>query len=152
MVQVPEICQTVTRLDALSCMTDTALLRIAHAILECYRRSMDISRGGASQINTEITPERWIADILESLVEESDRRMVADMAIQDEAWTLVGCRKQVVHYVETTRKGQLKEDIDSRIRKAVRDRNDKMVNDLLIEKQRQAVKREKRKMELINRQ
>ncbi len=151
MLQVPDICPTIAKLQALSCLDNQRLLRIGQVILSCYHRSTARSNPGESRNLTELKPELWIADILASLADENDRQLVADMAIRDEAWTIEGCEKQVMYFVEMTHKNRLQQDIDSRIKEAVHNRDEKLVNKLLIEKQSQAIKREKRKMELINR-
>ena len=151
MLQVPDVCQTVANFDALSCLDNQRLLRIGQVILSCYHRLTDRSNPDASRIQPELKPDQWIADILVAITDEKDRQLVADMAIRDEVWSLEGCEKQIVYFVETTRKNQLQQDIDSRIKEAVRNRDDMLVNKLLTEKQSQAIKREKRKMALINR-
>ena len=151
MLQVPEICPTITKLEALSCLETQSLSRIGQVILNCYSRSTAGSNRDASRRRSGLTAEQWIADILGSLADENDRQLVADMAIGDEAWTLGGCEKQVVHFVETTRKNRLQRDIDNRIKEAVRNQDEKLVDKLLSEKQRLAIKRERRKMALINR-
>ena len=151
MLQVPDVCHTVAKLEALSCLDNQRLLRIGQVILSCYRRLTDRSNPDASRIRSELNPEQWIAEILVAITDEIDRQLVADMAIRDEAWSIEGCEKQIAYFVETTRKNQLQQDIDSRIKEAVRNRDDTLVNKLLTEKQSQAIKREKRKMALINR-
>jgi DNA primase len=151
MLQVPEICPTITKLEALTCLESQQLSQIGQVILDCYSRSSARSNRNTARQGSEHEPQEWIADILGSLADEKDRQLVADMAIGDEAWNFDGCEKQVVHFVETTRKNRLQQDIDNRIKEAVHNQDEKLVDKLLIEKQSLAIKRERRKMALINR-
>jgi hypothetical protein len=151
MLQVPGICPSITHSDALMFIDDPRLKRIGNAILENYSRLSIRSTKTEPVYRTEVKIEQWIADILSSLTNEKDRQLVADMAMRDEAWTIDGCEKQILHFVETSQKKRLQQDIDTRIKDAIRQKNDDLVNELLVEKQNLAIKRERRKMALINR-
>jgi predicted GIY-YIG superfamily endonuclease len=85
-----------------------------------------------------------------SLTDDEDRRIVAEVAIHAEVWAIEGCEKQMLHFVETARKRRSQQDIEHRIKEAVRNKDDKLLEQLLIEKQTLAVKREKRKMALLD--
>jgi DNA primase len=151
MLQIPGICPSVMHSEALAFIEDPKLKRIGKTIIEIYNRLLIDSRDTAAPNRSELNQEQWIADILESLKDEKDRQLVADMAIRDEAWTIDGCEKQVLHFVETTQKKRLQRDIDTRIKEAMRRKDDDLVNELLVEKQSLAIQRERRKMALINR-
>ncbi len=151
MLQVPDICTAVVELGALNVFNDQDLARIGQVILEVYDNTATRTERQFSRSPAETGPDAWVADILDALAEPKDQQLVADMAIRDEEWDMVGCEKQLLHFVETTRKNRVQEDIDSRIKEAVRYGDDDLVNQLLVEKQRLAVKREKRKMAFLNR-
>ena len=151
MLQIPGICNSVTHSEALLFIEDPKLKRIGNTIIEIYNRQLIDARNTAVPHRSELKQEQWITDILNSLKDEKDRQLIADMAIRDEAWTIEGCEKQVLHFVETSQKKRLQRDIDTRIKEAIRRKDDDLVNELLVEKQNLAIKREKRKMALINR-
>ena len=151
MLQVPGICPSVTHSEALSLIEDPKLKRIGNTIIEIYNKLLINSRDTAALHRSEYKQQQWIAEILNSLTDEKDRKLIADMAIHDEVWSIEGCEKQVLHFVETSQKKRLQRDIDTRIKEAIRLKDDDLVNELLVEKQSLAVKREKRKMALINR-
>jgi hypothetical protein len=151
MLQVPDICTAVVELGALDVFSDQDLARIGQVILEVYGNTATRTERQFSRNPAETGPDAWVADILDALAEPKDQQLVADMAIRDEEWDMVGCEKQLLHFVETSRKNRVQEDIDSRIKEAVRYGDDDLVNQLLVEKQRLAVKREKRKMAFLNR-
>jgi hypothetical protein len=143
MLQVPQICDTVTRCDALAFFADRSLARIGQAITGAYNRSGDT--GDAAPPG----PNRWLDRVMADLTEEQDRRMVAELAMTAEAWAVAGCEKQIAYFVETVRKRLSRQDIEHRIREAERNNDHMLLMKLLSEKQALAVEREKRKMALF---
>ncbi|MFZ0613140.1 MAG: toprim domain-containing protein, partial [Desulfobacterales bacterium] len=148
MLQVPEACKIVGRLGALALFEDQFLTRLGKVILEVYDRWKNNAVRPAAP--DPAAGNRWLADIMAGLADE-DRRAIADAAIHAESWHLEGCEKQILHFVETARKRRSHYDLEHRIKAAVRENNDKLLEQLLIEKQALAVKREKRKMALLDR-
>ena len=140
MLQVPPACKIVGRLEALALFEDSFLTRLGTVILEAYDRWKD----GA------VVENRWLADIMAGLADE-DRRAIADAAIHAESWDIEGCEKQILYFVEAARKRRSHHDLEHRIRAAVTAKDDKLLEQLLVEKQALAVKREKRKMALLDR-
>lgn len=151
MLQVPDACEVVVKLGALKFFHDQELVRIGQIILEVYGKTAIRTEHHVSRNHACSGSDVWVADILGALVEPRDQQLVADMAIRDEEWDIEGCEKQLLHFVETARKNRVRKDIDNRIKEAVRYGDDDLVNKLLVEKQRLAVKREKRKMAILNR-
>jgi DNA primase len=148
MLQVPQSCHIIDSLDALGLFENQSLARIGHVILDANNRGgKPLSAGGTQTAPAE---DRWLADIMMGLETDEDRRIVADVAMNVEGWTIEGCEKQILHFVETARKRRSQQDIEHRIKEAICNKDDKLLEQLLIEKQTLAVKREKRKMALLD--
>jgi DNA primase len=149
MLQVPQSCHIINRLEALALFENQSLARIGHEILDAYRRSgKPVPADGTTAGPAE---EQWLAEIMAGLTSDEDRRIVADVAINAECWAIEGCEKQILHFVETARKRRSQQDIEHRIKEAERNKDDKLLEQLLSEKQKLAVKREKRKMAMLDR-
>ena len=149
MMQVPQSCHIVKSLDALTLFENQSLSRIGHVILDAHSRVVKpVSADGAPAGPAE---DQWLADIMGGLTTDEDRRIVVDVAMNAEGWTIEGCEKQILHFFETARKRRSQQDIEHRIKEAVRNKDDKLLEQLLSEKQTLAVKREKRKMALLDR-
>jgi DNA primase len=149
MLQVPQSCHIIASLEALALFENQSLARIGHVILDALNRagkpaSADGSPAGPAE-------DQWLADIMAGLTTDEDRRIVADVAMNAEGWMIEGCEKQILHFVETARKRRSQQDIEHRIKEAERNKDDKLLEQLLSEKQKLAVKREKRKMALLDR-
>jgi DNA primase len=149
MLQVPQSCHIIDSLDALALFENQSLARIGHVILDAHNRA-------GKPVSADGTPAgpaagQWLADIMAGLTSDEDRRIVADVAMNAEGWAIEGCEKQILHFVETARKRRNQQDIEHRIKEAVRNKDDKLLEQLLSEKQTLAVKREKRKMALLDR-
>ncbi|MFZ0727970.1 MAG: DNA primase [Desulfobacterales bacterium] len=149
MLQVPHASKILARLDALALFEDPFLARLGKLILEVYDRWKN--NAPATAAPSAAADNRWLADVMAGLADDADRRAIADAAIHAESWDLEGCEKQILHFVETARKRRSHHDIEHRIKAAVHEKDDKLVEQLLIEKQALAVKREKRKMALRDR-
>jgi DNA primase len=149
MLQVPQSCHIINRLDALALFENQSLARIGQVILDANNRGDETVPADGAQ--TGPTEDQWLADIMAGLTTDEDRRIVADVAINAQGWAIEGCEKQILHFVETARKHRSQQDIENRIKEAVRNKDDKLLEQLLIEKQALAVKREKRKMALLDR-
>jgi len=149
MLQVPQSCHIINSLDALVLFVNQSLARIGHVILDVHNREgKPVPADGA---RTGPAEDQWLADIMTGLKTDEDRRIIADVSMNAEGWTIEGCEKQVLHFVETARKRRSQLDIEHRIKEAVRNKDDKLLEQLLIEKQTLAVKHEKRKMALLDR-
>jgi len=149
MLQVPQSCHIINSLDALALFENQSLERIGHVILDAHNRAG--KPVPADGVQTGPAEDQWLADIMAGLTTDEDRRIVADVAMNAEGWAIEGCEKQILHFVETARKRRSQQDIEHRIKEAVRNKDDKLLEQLLIEKQTLAVKREKRKMALLDR-
>jgi predicted GIY-YIG superfamily endonuclease len=148
MLQVPQSCHIINSLDALALFENQTLARIGHVILDAHDRAgKPVPAGGAQAGPSE---DQWLADIMAGLTSDEDRRIVADVAMNAEGWVIEGCEKQILHFAETARKRRSQQDIEHRIKEAVRNKDDKLLEQLLVEKQTLAVKREKRKMALLD--
>lgn len=150
MLQVPQSCHIIKSLDALALFENQSLSRIGHVILDAHSRAGNCESADGAPAGPE--EDQWLADIMAGLATDEDRRLVADVAMNAEGWAIEGCEKQILHFVETARKRRSQQDIEHRIKEAVRNRDDKLLEELLSEKQTLAVKREKRKMVLLDRQ
>ena len=148
MLQVPQSCHVIDSLDALALFENQSLARIGQVILDVNsRRGKPVPADGAQ---SGLAEDQWLADIMAGLTTDAERRIVADLAMHAEGWVIEGCEKQILHFVETARKHRSQQDIENRIKEAVRNKDDKLLEQLLIEKQMLAIKREKRKMALLD--
>jgi len=149
MLQVPQSCHVIDSLDALALFENQSLARIGQVILDVNsRKGKPVPADGAQ---SGLAEDQWLADIMAGLTTDAERRIVADLAMHAEGWVIEGCEKQILHFVETARKHRSQQDIENRIKEAVRNKDDKLLEQLLIEKQMLAIKREKRKMALLDR-
>lgn len=147
LLQVPQACKVVSRVDALALFENQFLARLGQMILKAYD---GWKKNAPSTAGRDPAGEnRWLAAIMADLGDE-DRRAIADAAINAESWQIEGCEKQILHFVETAHKRRSQHDLEHRLKTAVREKDDRLIEQLLIEKQALAVKREKRKMALLD--
>lgn len=149
MVQVPRIIALVKELNVMDLLENRKLAEIGRVILKARERSN--TRSVAARDQNAVGPDQWLDAILKDLNNDQERRAVAQMAIRDEDWRAEGCEKLIRHFVETARQRRFQEEIEGKIKEAERNRDDQLLEKLLIEKQNLAVKRERRKMALLNR-
>lgn len=149
MLQVPQTCHIINHIDALAWFECRSLAQIGRVILDVYDRST--RPAAADDAAPAPLQDLWLAGIMANLSADGDRRLVAAAAMTAEGWSLEGCEKQILHFVETARKRRSRRDIEHRIKEAERNKDDKLLELLLSEKQTLAVKHEKRKMALLDR-
>jgi DNA primase len=148
MLQFPESLPEIRRQNALQHIESETLQRIGNAVVDYF-----IRRGDAESNAPGVSmpgDDRWVAAFISEFGDEDTRRLVSDLAFQEEVWTAEGCRKLIAHFVDTAMQSGTGPDLDGRIREAERRNDHEQVRKLLLQKQNMAVSREKRKMAILN--
>jgi hypothetical protein len=148
LLHVPELFVEVEQLNALGYFENVELKRLGETIVSVRHRLAE-RRPAADPAGPEFLPA--LMDVLEM---ETDRelidRLLAELAVRDEQWTLEGCRTALNHFVDTARRQHNCVAMEQRIKEAERNNDQEALEKLLAEKQNAAVLREKRKMAMFD--
>jgi len=131
MLQFPEILTDIERHDVLSFFRDDQLRSLGMCILKHIDKADHI-----------------VAEVLNDLDDDENKRIVSELGIGDEAWQYQGCIKLIQKFVDNSRIFGEKDLIDQ-IRAAEKNNDHDLLIKLLSEKQRKAQRSERLKMSLI---
>jgi len=121
-LQFPEILPEIIKRDVLNNFTDEVLKSMGNAIIE-KRSSLEMKA----------------QDVMQVFDDEEKNRMAAFLAINEEAWTREGCIRLITQF-EYSRKRQ-KDTSTKKIKAAEETKDEKLLLELLKEKQIQALKK-----------
>jgi hypothetical protein len=92
--------------------------------------------------------DRFASEVLDSVNDEHQRRLITELTAREETWSLEGCRKLIAHFAETGRSRSTARDISRKIKEAERNKDNRLLEKLLEEKQQLAVQRDRKRMAL----
>ena len=133
MLQFPQILPEIEDRDVLEHFESNMLKSIGQVILE----------------HKIISPGQ-ISELVNFFEEPVKKRLVAALALTDESWDKKGCLKLIGQFVETIQRRHKSKLMDDKIRAAELKKDQQLLNRLLNEKQKLALRSAKQKMALLN--
>ena len=146
MLQVPAVLPDIDRHHAVDYIENEPLQALANKVLSRYLKSKDPEHRGAD--TGVVAADRMVSEILDSVQEEHQRRLITELTNTEEDWSVDGCRKLIRHFAETGRSRSSSRDISRKIKEAERKKDDRLLKKLLEEKQQLAVQRNRKRMAL----
>lgn len=148
MLHYPAILSEIHRLEVLDYFENDTLRSIGQTTLDVYQSSGTMQRGEPGDKGNRV--ELQIAEIMDRVDNDQQRRIIAGLTNKDESWTFDGCHKAIQRFISIGQKQRITTEIDSRIRAADQKKDKKLLDKLLKEKQAMAVESNKRKMAMLN--
>jgi DNA primase len=133
MLQFPQILPEIEDRDVLEHFESNMLKSIGHVILQ-----------------NKIKSPGQISELVNFFEEPDQKRLVAALALSDESWDKKGCLKLIGQFVETIQRRHKSRLMDDKIRAAELNKDQQLLNRLLNEKQKLAMRSAKQKMALLN--
>ncbi|UCF90630.1 MAG: hypothetical protein JSW39_20385, partial [Desulfobacterales bacterium] len=133
MLQFPEILPEINRHRVVDHMENSILKSIGETIL-----------------GFDFTSADRVSELLNSIEDPEKRRLVAAMAMGNEAWNRRGCLRLITKFVETRQKKRQQLLIEEQIRAAEKKNDQTLLLRLLNEKQKMAIRSERQKMTLLH--
>ncbi len=134
MLQFSEIIEDIRDQGAVSCLCSPVLRELGEEVLNrAARGPVDVS------------------ELISSCSDPEKRRLITTLAMADEAWTREGCLKLLSRFVENTKNRQKLVALDQRIRDAEKSADENALIELLAERQKLAVRIDRRKRGLQER-
>ena len=118
-------------------------------VLEYFESNMLKSIGDVI-LQKQIKSPGQVSELVNFFEEPDKKRLVAALAISDESWDKKGCLKLIGQFVETIQRKHKSRLMDDKIRAAELNRDQQLLNRLLNEKQKLAMRSAKQKMALLN--
>lgn len=134
MLQVPEILPEIVERDLLAYFENPTLKSIGRIVIDKMERD-----------------KTAVSDMLSSIEDRRQRRMIASMVIVDESWNRKGCARLISQFMEARRDRKSKIFIEKQIKAAEEKNDQELLLKLLNEKQKMAVSNEKQKMAMLQR-
>ena len=146
MLQMPAVLPDIERLHVLDYFENGELRALGKVILErtlekVRQRETDTAASGD-------VAGRFVSEILDSVADEKQRRLITELTSLEEDWSIEGCQKLIAHFAETGRSRSSAKDISRKIREAEQNNDDRLLKKLLEEKQQLAVQRDRERMAL----
>jgi DNA primase len=133
MLQFPQILPEIEDRNVLEHFESNMLKSIGHVILR-----------------HKIKSPGQISELVNFFEEPDKRRLVAALGLSDESWDKKGCLKLIGQFVETIQRRHKSRLMDDKIRAAELNKDQQLLNRLLNEKQKLAMRSAKQKMALLN--
>ena len=133
MLQYPQILPDIDRQKVLEHFESQLLTSIGRTILE--RNSK---------------PQAAVADLLNSIDDPEQRRLMAALAMTDESWDEKGSHMLINQFVDTVQRRHQNKLLDEQIKDAESQKDQSLLYKLLQEKQKQAIRSAKQKQTLFN--
>jgi pyridoxine/pyridoxamine 5'-phosphate oxidase len=133
MLQVPAIIPEIEQRDVLQYFENPTLQSVGNALVGHRFQSID-----------------KIAELLNHVDDPKQRQAIAHLALVDESWDEKGCLRLISKFVEFNQRLHDRRRIEEKIKAAEKNKDHKLLFKLLSEKQRLAIRTEKRKMDLLN--
>jgi DNA primase len=147
MLQVPEMLADIRRSKVIELFTSETMQTLGRSILEVAESTGAFEDAGSPPLPADAS--RWVAAVLDRIVEEEQRSLVSDLAMRPRQWSLEGCRKLIGHFVESRQHQNRLQRIDAQIEAAERNQNQEQLDKLLREKQQLAIHHHRRKVALL---
>ena len=133
MLQYPQILPDIDRQKVLEHFESQLLTSIGRTILE--RNSK---------------PQAAVADLLNSIDDPEQRRLMAALAMTDESWDEKGSHMLINQFVDTVQRRHQNKLLDEQIKDAESQKDQSLLYKLLQEKQKKAIRSAKQKQTLFN--
>jgi len=146
MLQVPAVLSDIDRNHVLDYFENESLRALGSVILSRFQEKKH-----QVEVSAETGPaatDRFVSEILDSVKDENQRRLITELTNTEEDWSIEGCQKLIQHFAETGRSRSSARDISRKIKEAERNKDDRLLKKLLEEKQQQAVQRDRKRMAL----
>lgn len=133
MLQYPQILPDIDRQEVLEHFESQKLTSVGRMILE-----------------RNIKPQATVADLLNSIDDPEQRRLVAALAMTDESWDEKGSYMLIQQFIDTVQRRHQNKLMDEQIKVAESQKDQSLLYKLLQEKQKQAIRTAKQKQTLLN--
>jgi DNA primase len=133
MLQYPQILPDIDRQKVLEYFESRLLTSIGRTILE-----------------RNLKPQATVADLLNSIEDPEQRRLMTALAMTDESWDEKGSRMLINQFVDTIQRRHQSKLMDEQIKAAESKNDQSLLYKLLQEKQKQAIRSAKQKQTLLN--
>ena len=146
MLQVPAVLSEIERSRVLDYFADDTLRALGNMVLGRFLDKR--KRAAVGTENDESLAADIASEILDSVKDENHRRLITELTSTEENWSVEGCLKLIRHFAETGRNRTSARDITRKIKEAERNKDDRLLEKLLEEKQQLAVRRDRKRMAL----
>ena len=133
MLQFPDVLPEIRQRRVLEYFENNALKTVGELILEFYPNSVE-----------------QVSELISKIDNQEQRTLVAALAMIEESWNTKGCLRLLTRFVEAGQKQRTRGLLEKQIETAERNNDHKLLLKLLHEKQKIAVRSEKRKMAILN--
>lgn len=133
MLQYPQILPDIEQQRVLEHFESSTLKSIGHIILK-----HDFSKN------------KQISEIINNIDDVTKRGIITALAMTDDSWDKKGCRMLLNQFTDTVQKRHQNKMMDDKIKAAESQNDHSLLFKLLNEKQKQAIRREKQKLALLN--
>jgi DNA primase len=133
MLQYPQILPDIDRQKVLVHFESHMLKSIGHMLVERNLKS-----------------QASVNELLNSIEDSEQRRLIAALAMTDESWDEKGCRMLINQFVDTVQRRHQNKLMDEQIKAAESQNDQALLYKLLQEKQKQALRSAKQKQALLN--
>jgi DNA primase len=145
MLQVPAVLPDFDRNRVLDYFENDSLQALGATILKRYMENRSRVEFDTAEVDVS---DRFASEVLDSVNDEHQRRLITELTAREETWSLEGCRKLIAHFAETGRSRSTARDISRKIKEAERNKDNRLLEKLLEEKQQLAVQRDRKRMAL----
>jgi DNA primase len=148
MLQYPVVLPHIREMDVIAYFDDPALKSIAKIVLEMYQTQDTGLAESATDNLTEPEPVP-VAAIIDKVEDDQKCQLIAGLTNRVEQWTLEGCLRVIKRFVNLGQDRLINRGIDEKIKTADKNKDKKLLEKLLREKQDLAVESNKRKMAIL---
>jgi len=134
MLQYPKILPEIIERDLLEYFENATLKSIGRIVI--------------TKMENQETP---VSDILTTIDDRTQRRIIASMVIGEDAWNRKGCARLISQFMDARRDRKSRGYIEKQIKEAEEKNDQDLLLKLLTEKQKMAVLNEKQKMAMLHR-
>jgi DNA primase len=145
MLQVPAVLPDIDRNRVLDYFENDSLQALGTTILKRFVENKSRVEFDTAEVDT---ADRFASEVLDSVSDEVQRRLITELTATEETWSLEGCRKMIEHFADTGRNRSTARDISRKIKEAERSKDDRLLEKLLEEKQQLAVQRDRKRTAL----
>jgi DNA primase len=142
MLQFPDMIAQIESEQALDYFENEDLQKIGTEAIRCFKAGADKSSGEGHQ------DSRWISEVVDR-VDDRLKGLVAHLADTEDSWSHDGCRMLIGQFLSQKKNRRSSQTLEARIKEAEAKQDERLVQQLLIEKQKLAVQRSKQQTAML---